>query len=146
MPKLVAFLPCEQVIIATGENNPTVISILTEIKGEYESAKPPTIQTMVPYRWAVFTMWQREDGDDSKEFAQKVVLRAPGGDEVISKSGTFSMVGRSHRFVLRLSGVPIGEQGEWIWELYIANTDSEFTDPAIASYGLLIDFKPKHPG
>lgn len=143
MPKLLAFLPCEHVIIAQDDNNPTVIAILSEIKGEYMSPTPPTRETMVPYRWAVFTMWQHEEGNDSKEFVQRVTLRAPSGEPIISKSGTFSLTGRTHRFTLRLSGLPIAEQGEWVCELYLAEKDTEFPDEPAATYGLVIDFKSK---
>ena len=124
MPKLQVFAPCEKVIISQDENNPTLIAILSSISLQTDAetlnhaleAGPDGAIAMAPLRWAIFSMWQREDSDGSQEFTQTVEVESPSGKIILSNRSafTFSADANNHRITLQLPGFPVRESGPYI--------------------------------
>jgi len=75
MPKLLVFVPCEKLIMSQGENTPTVISIMTEVRFFIDppDAKLPE-GAMGPFRWTLFSMWQCSEADKDHEYRYRVQL------------------------------------------------------------------------
>ncbi len=149
MPKLLVFAPCEKVIISQDENNPTLIAILTAftLQTDAESLKKAIGEStsadagiaMVPLRWSVFCLWQREPSDGEQEFTQTIDIEAPGGDRVIiSHRNTFSFTpaANTHRINLNFPGFPVGEPGVYTIRLSL---DSK----PIADYALELKLAPQ---
>jgi hypothetical protein len=80
MPKLLAFLPCETVIIA--QNNTT--SLITVLE-QLTIAIPPDVEippdAQLPKSWHVYSLWQRLPEDEGKKFEQRFSLITPEGKE-----------------------------------------------------------------
>jgi hypothetical protein len=128
MPKLLVFAPCEKVVISQDENNPTLIAILTAISihGDAEqldkalNAAPIEGTPLTPIRWSVFTMWQKEAGDESGEFTQTIDLESPVTHKVIitnRSTFTFKPEAKTHRITLHFPGFPVSERGEYLIRL-----------------------------
>jgi hypothetical protein len=144
MPKLLAFSPCEKVIIAQDDNNSTLIAILSEINGEYEAeeqAVPP--DAMAPFMWAIFTMWHKEDGDDSVEYEQITCLVSPAGQHKIDDVRPFTMSSRTHRLNARVIGIPLVRDEEWTLQLFIRRKGQPTPSVPLATYPLKINFTPR---
>lgn len=143
--KLLAFVPCEKVILNKEDNNSTLITVLTEIAGEYQlvpGAKQERADTF-PYQWSIFTMWQFEPDETTRTFIQLVKFKSPSGEYL--QSGRYIPIPfladkPIHRIVSRVQAIPIGEPGQWEIELFAAEEGSPFPDEPIATYPLRIHF------
>jgi hypothetical protein len=80
MPKLLAYLPCEKVVIEEDSKNISVLSILETVNITLpEGAPAPAPNASIGMAWAIFTLWQKEKGE-SGEFESKSVFVSPGGE------------------------------------------------------------------
>jgi hypothetical protein len=146
MPKLLVFAPCERVIIAQDDNNPTLIAILTSItvSPPEERAAPPAGPSATPFaalRWSIFSMWQREPGERLDEHHQVVEVIAPGDGKVLLSSThpiTFSETARTHRITLNLGGFPVHAAGEYIIRLSLGTEQ-------VAEFPLLLKIEERAP-
>ena len=143
MPKLLTFTPCEKVIISQDENKPTLVSIFNEWIGEYTASKPTEKGALLPVRWSIFTMWQQEEGDESKEYQLTLKIRSPGGDVWIETALGFQLKQSTHRSTFHINGLPIADPGVWDCELYLNEKEDQLPEVPLAVYGLTIDFKQK---
>ena len=86
MPRLLAFFPCEKIVIDTA-NNVTAVSMLQECRVQIPAgAGAPPRGTVVPYSWTAFSLWQREDQDQDTPFESRSVLVSPSGETLIEGS------------------------------------------------------------
>jgi hypothetical protein len=142
MPKLLVFVPCEKVILSQDDNNPTLITILSEIGGEFQIPEDQSLPAgaMFPFRWNVFTMWRVEDGDGTQEFEQTVRFVSPEEKVVVSQSQPFSFsVGQElYRIVGNVPVVPLGPSGVWRIEVYAQPKGQPLTKRPLATYPLKI--------
>lgn len=125
MPKLLVFAACEKVIISQDENNPTLIALLTELRGEYEVNDPTTelpANAMYPRQWAFFALWRTEASDEGRTFEQRVRLTSPSNKTLVDSHVVLRFSGTTHRVVGNLSGIPIGEPGEWVLQLFLSES------------------------
>src|SRR5262245_29051282 len=80
MPKLLAYLPCEKVVVEDESKNISVLSILETVNVTLPTgAPPPAPQASIGMAWAIFTLWQKEKGE-SGEFESKSILVSPSGE------------------------------------------------------------------
>jgi hypothetical protein len=148
MPRLLVFAPCEKVIISQGDNTPTLITVLTGLKAEYEpvgtASLPAGTLAQLPIFWSVFALWKQETGDESKEFQQVVRLISPTGKNAIEPVvATFKLETHSHRQILALNSMPIGEPGEWTIQLFLTEKGSPISDTPYATCPIMLDFSEK---
>ena len=143
MPKLLIFTPCEKVIISQDENKPTLVAIFDEWSGEYTASKPTEKGALLPVRWSVFTMWQQEEGDESKEYRLTLKIRSPSGDVSIETAIEFQLKQRTHRNTFHMNGLPIADPGVWDCELYLNEKEAPLSEVPLAVYELTINFKQK---
>jgi hypothetical protein len=145
MPKLLAFVPCEKVVISQDENNPTLIALLTEVGVSMEIDAGSKKPVLVPMRWSVFAQWYREPGDEAFEFQQRVRLVSPEGKAALDAVGKkFVLEKLAHRWNARINHIPTAANGIWALELYlrrrVLNTSDDWpqwSDP-VATYPLRI--------
>lgn len=80
MPKLLAYLPCEKVVIEDESKNVSVLSILETVTVTMpRGAAPPAQNASIRMPWAIFALWQK-DKDESGEFESKSALVSPAGE------------------------------------------------------------------
>ena len=133
MPKLLIFAPCEKVIIDQ-ENNPSLISVLQGLTSTLpKDAKVPQ-DALAVIRWTIFTLWNREEADEGKEFTQDCVLLSPDGKPTINVSMPFRFTGSTQRNIMQLYGFPIAP-GEYLLKLRLSEGDGERRE--IATYPLI---------
>lgn len=143
MPKLLVFAPCEKVIISQDENNPTLIAILSTIGGEADSAEPIDPKAFAPMRWSVFSIWQRVEGDNQREFIQTLRIVAPSGRIPMDAPQHFTMTEESHRIIAQFGQIPAGEPGNWEIQLFLHENGLQRPQEPIATYPLQIRFSTK---
>jgi hypothetical protein len=82
MPKLLAYLPCEKVVVEEQSRNVSVLSILETVTVTLASgAPPPAPNASIGMAWAIFTLWQKDPGE-SGEVESKSVLVSPEGERL----------------------------------------------------------------
>lgn len=147
MPKLLVFAPCEKVIISQDENNPTLIAILSSLKLSIPpdelrklTESDPKEVPAVPLRWSVFTLWQREDGDDGISFRQTIDFVAPDGRVLFNSAGSvaFSEKARTHRTVVSVLNFPLTAAGDYSIRLSL-------NDKLVSEYPLELKIETPSP-
>src|SRR5260370_11142903 len=98
MPRLLAFLPCEKVIIGQ-DGNPSVISILQQFNVPLPAGAKVDPHSMGMFRWDIFSLWERLAGDEEKEFEQRCELISPDGRKSVEAVLKFKFVASMHRNV-----------------------------------------------
>jgi hypothetical protein len=151
VPKLLIFAPCEKVIISTDQNTPTLISILTELRGEIEptdaqTAQVPDEEAQFPFRWGIFVMWHREESEASQGFEQTLHLISPKQKRMIDQTVSFVVEKANHRIITNLPSVPIGVPGLWTLNLYVRPKGEPLPNEPLATYPLPIYFSPRKSG
>src|SRR5437763_15179119 len=139
MPKLLVFAPCEKVIISQDENNPTLIATLSTVGGQFETPQPLNDKTaMAPMRWSIFSLWQKETGDEAKTLVQHLRFISPSGRRAIDGGQDFRMLAAIHRMSAHIGGIPVGENGVWRLELFMYESGQPIPKEPLASSPLEI--------
>jgi hypothetical protein len=145
MPKLLAFMPCEKVIIAQDDNNPTLVAMLTEMGITVDRpAGSASLPSLLPSPWSVFTVWNRIEGDDANDFEQRITLISPSGQQVMDARSEFHMEKYTHRIVGKVGALPTTENGVWTIGLFLrsrltgADAWPDWSSEPMASYPLAI--------
>jgi hypothetical protein len=113
MPKLLAYLPCEKVVIEDESKNISVLSILETVAVTLaRGTPPPTPQASIAMAWAIFTLWQKEKGE-SGEFESKSVLVSPSGEPLAETPVAKLVFGANARqqIINRMASFPIWTPG-----------------------------------
>jgi hypothetical protein len=130
MPRLLIFAPCEKVIIGQGDNNVSLIGILQTLNLTMSPAPgapspiPPS-ELVVPLSWTIFTMWQREVGEEvGTAYTQRAALISPSHKHVVEVVTNFTMEKGLHRIVNGVIGLPAGEAGTYTLRLWLRRAGS----------------------
>ena len=113
MPKLLAYLPCEKVVIEDESKNISVLSILETVNVTLaEGAPPPAAHASIGMAWAIFTLWQKERGE-SGEFESKSVLVSPSGEPLAETPVAKLAFGANTRqqIINRMASFPVWTPG-----------------------------------
>ena len=113
MPRLIAFLPAEKVLIDEMENSVSVIGIMSGIKVQIlnVSERAPE-NAYVPIRWSILAMWRREPADEGKSYEQRIQLFVPNGESAFDLSSPpFAMTGLHHRVRSDITGFGVSIPG-----------------------------------
>lgn len=115
MPKLLFFLPCERVIVS--QEGP--ISLITVLEkyiitlSDEEAANLPG-EAVLPVTWNVISMWLREEGDENRQFEQRVQLILPDGRIPTDAVSRFTIAASNvrQRNIVQVAGFPISTMGQ----------------------------------
>ena len=88
-------------------------------------------------RWTIFTLWQREPGEENKEFVQTCRVTTPNGKVSLNAVIEFTMTHRYQRTTLNIdSFFPVTEPGDYLLELFLmekaVTQEKKFADYPIA--------------
>ncbi len=142
-PKLLAFLPCEKVIVDM-DNNVSLITLLQDIKvgipeSPDETKANPKGKIVAPIKWSVLVLWKRSEDDNVLEYEQKVALFDPAGEASIQAIQPFSF-GDKHtaRNIANIIGFPIHEDGVYLLKLWLRRKGDPETPEPLADYELTV--------
>ena len=117
MPKLLAFFPCDKVVIDQLQNNVSVSAIIEEVvAGIPEKLMPPPNGAVVPNNWTVFAMWHRDTSENTVPFEVMARFFSPNEKLLVqtsppTRANFDNNTKTSQRVVLNLNGFPIGAPG-----------------------------------
>lgn len=139
MPRLLAFLPCERVIVSSDDNSASVMTILQGFK--FSGVKIPTDDEPVslPLRWSIFTLWRRTSADEGVTYEQRAELISPSGKVLVAQTAEFVMVKANHRHTGRIFGFPVTGVGEYSLRLSLRALKEGEEYSVMAEYPLTID-------
>ena len=110
--KLLAFLPCEKIIISENENVATLIAILQELTAQIPSGMTVPENALAPMTWWIFVMWLREAEDDpTLQHKASVSLVFPSAKRITLGEMTFDLGVGIVRNMVQTIGFPISEAG-----------------------------------
>ena len=129
MPKLLAYLPCEKVVIEDQSKNVSVLSILETVTVTLPQGTPaPAHSASIRMPWAIFALWQK-DADESGEFESKSALVSPGGELLLETPVARLSFGANARqqVVNRLADFPVWTPGACRLKLMVKTSrDADF--------------------
>lgn len=130
MPQLLAFLPCEIVIINDPNQTPSLINVLIEITmGQLPDIVPEN--AAVPFRWCVFTQWKIAQDERARQWEQRSRMKNPAGQPIgMEHVAQFAVAGGEplkavHRMIGQLDRFPILPAGEYQLEVAIREIGTE---------------------
>ena len=131
MPKLLAFLACEKVIIDQ-EQNPTLISVLQNVN----VVLPPTDSkipedAVSPQTWTLFAIWDREPADVGKRFRQRFVVTRPDGEPLpIQGQLDFDVKDELSINYINIIGFPVGRAGTVSVKTWLESLEGSTLSPS----------------
>src|SRR3982751_6697320 len=121
MPQLLAFLPCENVIVSQ-DNNISLIEILNGVVAAINVAvEQLKSDAGAPHRWFVVAMWHQMPEEQQANFEQRITLVDPSGKvraEAFSEI-VFQSQKLIHRTIGEMSGFPVNPPGIYTLQLYV---------------------------
>lgn len=130
MPRLLAFLACEKVIIEKEHETPSLISILQKVMFQPNEGIEVPVNAIAPFKWSVFTIWDREQGDVGKTFHQKCELTMPDGTAgPITVDLPFTVKDEINFNVANVLGFPIGQLGTITITMWLESESGEAVTP-----------------
>jgi len=87
VPKLLALLVCERVIIDR-QDMPSLINVFQKMNVPLTDAPLPE-RAVSPARWSVFTLWQHEESEVEKAFTQLLEVVLPDGEVFLKAEQEF---------------------------------------------------------
>lgn len=136
MPKLLAFVPCEKIILDK-DNNLSLISILSEIHVPVP-VDPVPPNASLALQWDIVTLWCRGEGEEEGHpFEQRSELLSPTGRVLVTTSIPFKMTRPIHRNMAHVYGLPVGEFGQHTLRLTLRDVQAG-TEEIAAEYPLSI--------
>ena len=113
MPKLLAVLVCEKVIVDQ-QQVPSLIGVFQRINVQLLDAPLPE-NAVTPMKWAVFALWEHTKDEQGKTFIQRLQVLKPDGSTFIDNSQPFQV--RDPDFLqskntAEIFGIPADKEGE----------------------------------
>lgn len=139
MPKLLAFLPCDRIIVDSNDNTATLMSIIEQLTIQKHPKRNDDESLIVPQVWSAFSMWLRTSEDEGKVYQVRIHSKHPNGtvtEGVVSEP--FPIVARTHRAMFRFSGKWVDQPGEDIIVLSIREQGQDAWNE-LAEYPILIE-------
>jgi hypothetical protein len=142
MPKLLAFLPCDRVIIAN-DNSTSLITLLETMNinvppGEEE--KLPA-NPQLPRSWQVFTLWEESPGERGQKFTQKLEFVRPDRKDAVQIAIVpveFTERAKRHRTIVAIPFFPLLPAGtSYVRTLLQLQGQDEWIE--YATYPILIE-------
>ncbi len=136
MPRLAVLAACHDVLI-DDESNPTLVGVFCALDVTLPKGTDIPRNALTPKKWCVLSMWLAADSDLGRTFIQKMQIFLPDGNEFGGGSEEFTLSKRSHTMKMRVSGFPIGVQGEVVIKLWLESLATKVT--AVHEYRIHIN-------
>ncbi len=116
MPRLIALVPCQKVVIDKDDNSLNLFGVIESIRAVTGPGAPS--QTVVPYQWVVLCIWVRDELTVKTNGEQRVTLTSPTGKVLFEPIQPLSFNSRVYRAVMKLDAIPIEENGQHVLAAY----------------------------
>jgi hypothetical protein len=144
MPTLLFFAPCEKAIIDETTKSFSLISLLEEITVEVAPNSSPPPNVVLPFQWAITTLWQQQTPNENGHTFQQRVTFSPDSepsDVMIETVADFTFSNLRQRVIARVVGLRIGKPGAHTLKLWIRDKkDSEDEWREVASFPMQLIF------
>ena len=120
MPRLLIFAPCKIAILEKDSFNLSLISVLEHINLTIPKGIKIPERVLAPFDWSIVTVWLQEPGDEAKQFIQHTELILSNGELGSTSDFAFYLTERTHRVIVSVPGFPIGQPGECMIRLSLA--------------------------
>lgn len=137
MPKLLAFLTCERVIIGVGDNAVSLIVIVHQLHMKsFGKNEAPADDTAVLVHLSLFSQWQFLPGDEGKTFEASYTLGSVGGEPKfrVEAPEIKKTTAPIHRLIATIEAVPFLQPGQYELALWIREKGNEWPKTALAQY------------
>jgi hypothetical protein len=111
MPKLLAFAPCEKVIVDKFTNSPSVIGVLQNMGVFVKAGEVVGRDSIIAKPWSIFSLWRPMPEDKGKKFRQISQIVLPDGNVFFAQVQEFALEERPHYHVVDWLMFPIGQLG-----------------------------------
>ena len=148
MPRLLAFLPCDNVLISGGvAQSASLIVIYSQVV--FPPGLPPDLppKAVAPLRWYIFTQWEIDESEVGIEYQQRVHMDGFDGTRLLESHLSFTgETGKPiHRTMIGNAGFPIVPSGRYRLKLSIkAADDNEWTEAGDYPLNVMHAPAPEH--
>lgn len=128
MPRLLAFLPCEKILV-DDKGNASLIVLMQNVGVQVGKEGIPK-NAVAPREWNVFTLWQQSAQEDvAKTFRQVIQLVLPDGTEFAKSGVEFKMEeGKLHQNRITVEGMPVGQVGQLTVNMWLEEQTVKWTE------------------
>jgi len=136
------FVPCERVIIGMGDQSASLIVILHALQ-MHEGAIPP--ESMLLYRFSVFTQWYRSPEEEGRTFEQRVAMVFGNDPPILENIIAFKMTeSTTYRVITNFQKFPtLTKYGEYTLTLSVRVQGEAAWPIPVATYPFAITLVPK---
>jgi hypothetical protein len=126
MPRLLAFMACEKVIVDKDSGNISLISFLQEVKVPLPKEHEPIPENaLAPFYWCAFSFWVPDD-DQKRDFELKSSVLSPDGRVLLESPPIKFLMGEQGGAVLnKFQAFPVSAEGKCSLALYFRHDARE---------------------
>jgi hypothetical protein len=124
MPRFLAFLPCERVVVASDDQSISLFSIVqgitaTQLAAASSDEPHPSEDSpaTLPIRWSIFVLWQRLAEDEGVTYESRVQLLSPSGNPLVEHTSELALLKNRHRYTMKAFGFPYVGKGQYLLRL-----------------------------
>jgi hypothetical protein len=140
MPKLLFFVPCERAIVDDIGKQVSMISVLESLTVNLGENLPE--DAGLPLQWMTLAFWRREEGEENKDFEERLQVIAPNGETYAEDVLAFNMHKLNHRVRHTILGVRVGIAGDTIVRLSVRAKDSNEEWRIVAEFPIHVRHLP----
>lgn len=138
MPQLLLFAPFDKVIVGRADNAVSLISSIETVSTVVPQGVEVPPNAMLPIRWFIAAMFRRLHEDEGKTYEQIVHLVLPDGKPRIVGTVQFEITGKIHRTVTEVEGLPVGQAGDCLLQLWLRDLSENASPVLVVEYPMSI--------
>ncbi len=123
MPKLLALLPCEKIILDNRQNASLII--VMQNTGIQTGAEPIPKNAVVPKEWGVYALWLAMPDEVGKQFRQGTQIVLPDGAEFSKAFLPFTMRAGLNQNIIHINGFPVGQTGTVTLNIWVETEEQQ---------------------
>jgi hypothetical protein len=126
MPKLMALLTCEKVIVDLNSKTPSVISIFQTMNVPIAANVPLPEKALAPIAWAVFSVWQHDESERGVEYTQRTEIIDPSGTQFANVATKFKITEPGDfqsKNTVAIFGLPVSAEGVMIVRVWLEGVE-----------------------
>lgn len=145
MPQLLLFAPFEKVIVSKADNAASLISSIENVGTVVPHGVEVPPNAMLPIRWFIAAMFRRLPEDAGKRYEQIVRIVLPDGKPRIVGNVEFEITGKIHRIVTEVEGLPVGQAGDCMLQLWLRDLSKDISPILVVEYPMGITHDAEEP-
>ena len=145
MPKLLFFVPCERAIVDDIGKQVSMISVLESLNVNLGEKIPE--DAGLPLPWMTLSFWRRIEGEEDKNFEERLQVISPNGEVYAEDVVAFNMHKLNHRVRHTIIGIRVGIAGDTLVRLSVRAKDNNEEWRQVAEFPIHVRHLPSEtPG